>query len=600
MLTACATQQSKRPSTPVTPTEPPSEIGQTEVQSSARNIAQLLDEVQQLPSRELQLAFMVQESLRLQANNEWQSSAALLSQVERELKDHPTALDAAQQRRFTIAQAQWLASQGQFMAAQNTLRPLLDDLSRLSDSDRSLAMRLARDLAWQLGDEQHAASYALALLDADVAPDDSNEPWLYLRHAPKPSALTANSRLAQGWLRLAQAAHAIVDGSESAALQNWELRYANHPGLAVAAQLKQTLIASKRAQRALVLLPLSGQYAEQGQAVLDGMVMALEGQQDFEIIIQDSQGYDFRQLGEVIQRQQVTSVIGPLLKENLSQITPESVANVDWIALNSLERFTTPPTLWYALEPETEYSQIARTFAKRGYQRALVLAAESQRGQQAITAFQEAFLDAVPDGAVDTGVYRTPDDMKAIVQEKLGVTDSEERIWQVKITAGKILVDAEARSRADIDAIFLPGGIEQTRLLKPFIDVNISPFMDTIPVYATSASHIRRDALSENDLDNVRFTELPWLLPKHPAYERLQALLQQRRHWSYDLARLAAFGHDVMLLTQHRQQLKSLPGLSLDGLTGKLHWSGTQVYRELAWAQYDGHQVKPVDEVTAD
>lgn len=586
MLTACAVP-TKQPSSTVVQNEPqPEVVNPTEVASSARTVAQLLEEVATLPTVSAQIAFLLDETFALQNSDQWQTSAALLSAIE----PHRMQLNTAQQQRLQLAHARWLASQGDYQAAQSELTPLLD---KLGLQEQILALTLARDLAWQLGRYQQAAQYQLDLLAA--YPSTESTPWSYLKYAHQPEQLTASTNLSRGWLALLQAAHARIDGSDPSALQGWQLRFGDHPAAAVAAQLRAELSVAT-AERALVLLPLSGQYADQGQAVLDGIVMALEGQRDFEIIVRDSNGYDFAGLAEDLQRSQATTLMGPLLKDNLAQINRDTVTNVNWIALNSLEQFTAPPTLWFALEPETEYQQVARTFASRGYKRPLVLAADSNRGKQAIESFRRTFLAEVPQGNVESGVYRTPDDMKAIVQEKLGVTDSEERIWQVKITAGKILVEAEPRSRADIDAIFLAGGIEQTRLLKPFIDVNISPFMPTIPVYATSASHIRSDSLSENDLDNVRFTELPWLLPEHPSYPRLQRLLQQRTHWNYDLARLAAFGHDALLLTQRRHQLKTLPGLELQGLTGDLYWADAHIERELDWAHYDGHQVKPITE----
>lgn len=586
MLAACAAPNKEPPSTVEQNEQQPEGVSQTEVKSSARTVAQLLAEVREIPTESAQIAFLLDEALMLQDSNQWQTSAILLSEIAAYAKQ----LGPSQQRRFTFAQARWLASQGEYKAAQAQLTPIQD---KLAQQERFAALALSRDLAWQLGQFQQAAQLQLDLLAADTATESS--PWSYLKYASNPQELSAASELAKGWLALLRAAHTQVEGSDSSALQGWQLRYADHPAAAVAAQLRENL-QRPEAQRAMVLLPLSGQYADQGQAVLDGIVLALEGQNDFEILVRDSNGYDFSALSEDLQRTQATTLMGPLLKDNLAKVNAAALGEVKWVALNSLEQFAVPPTLSFALEPETEYQQVAKTFATRGYNRPLVLAADSNRGKQAIDSFRRAFLQAVPTGNVESGLYRTPDDMKAIVQEKLGVTDSEARIWQVKITAGKILVDAEARSRADIDAIFLTGGIEQTRLLKPFIDVNISPFMSPIPVYATSASHIRRDALSENDLDKVRFTELPWLLPEHPSYPRLQRILQQRSHWNYDLARLAAFGHDALLLTQHQQQLKSLPGRQLQGLTGNLRWDDNQVQRELGWAHYDGHQVKPVTE----
>src|SRR5690606_34732887 len=103
-----------------------------------------------------------------------------------------------------------------------------------------------------------------------------------------------------------------------------------------------------------------------------------------------------------------------------------------------------------------------------------ILAPDSYRGHSHIELFTEQWQQFHPNRPVASDVYRNADDMKEIVQEQLGVSASEARINQVKIAAGRVIVDAQARSRADIDVIYLAGSIEHTRLLKPFIDVNIS------------------------------------------------------------------------------------------------------------------------------
>src|SRR5690554_7937734 len=94
--------------------------------------------------------------------------------------------------------------------------------------------------------------------------------------------------------------------------------------------------------------------------------------------------------------------------------------------------------------------------------------------------------------------------------------------------------------------------------------------MTPLPVYANSGSHTLRNNLSENDLDNVRFTDAPWLLPGHPEQRELEQVLAQRTHWNYNNARLAAFGHDALLLSQYLPLLQTMPGLAANGLTGEL------------------------------
>ena len=497
-------------------------------------------------------------------------------------------MGAEQRRQIQFAEAQWFASQRQWQAAQQALAPLLNNGSGTSET-----LQLARDIAVQTGQAQQAAQYQLdhlAISSSTALPSETV--WAVLREAPQPEQLDATGAQASGWLALLRASHHQANAHDPSALQGWQLRYRNHPAQALAQRLQQEL-QPLTGQVALVLLPLSGPFAEQGQAVLDGMVLALTQTPQLEIIVRDTTQFDFAALSEEVQREQVYIVIGPLLKDNISKVNPTLLeeTQVPWFALNNAAELGSSPSMWFALEPELEIAQIAQTLVARGYQQPLVLAADSNSGRNAVNYFSKAFRALRPDATIESGYYRTPDDMKAIVQEKLGVSASDARIWQVKIAAGKILVDAEPRSREDFDVIFLPGNIEQTRLLKPFIDVNISPFNQRIPVYATSASHILRDQLSENDLNEVHFTEAPWLVPGHPRHAELNEILQLRSSWGYALARLAAFGHDAILLSRHRHILATLPGYRLAGLTGELYGEPTALQRELDWAQYDGHQV---------
>ena len=90
---------------------------------------------------------------------------------------------------------------------------------------------------------------------------------------------------------------------------------------------------------------------------------------------------------------------------------------------------------------------------------------------------------------------------------------SQERIKQLRARMRQN-VKVEERNRRDINMIFLVGSPKDSRLLKPYIDVNISPFAEQIPVFASSRSHgAHVDASETRDLTGLVFTEIPWLLP---------------------------------------------------------------------------------------
>ena len=102
--------------------------------------------------------------------------------------------------------------------------------------------------------------------------------------------------------------------------------------------------------------------------------------------------------------------------------------------------------------------------------------------------------------------------MQQQLKASLDVDSSQARIADLKIRLLQSL-KTESRNRRDIDMFYLVGSPAETRLLKPYIDVNTSPFAKIIPVYASSRSHsTKQDPSKLSDLRNLVFTQMPWLL----------------------------------------------------------------------------------------
>ncbi|WP_127347629.1 penicillin-binding protein activator [Pseudidiomarina mangrovi] len=537
-------------------------------------------------------ALLLQAATALQYQQQWQQSASVLSQLQQ-----LTLVSQEQQHQLALLNAQFAAQQDYWQRVDELLKPLLQP--QLTPYNSEATLRLALRSATAQQQWQVAGQTILQL--AERRELSSEELWQTLRMVPQPQQLApSNQPQVAAWRELLLSIHQGLETPAlmPALLQQWQQAHPRHPGSAVVAQLTQVEVHAEQ-RLALVLLPLTGQFREQGQAVLDGMVMRLAADTSLTLQVIDSNQFDFATLPEVLQRYQAEVLVGPLLRDEVARVDASLLPEeLTWLSLNEPQQLlsSTPPGfLFFALDPETEVQQAAEFLASKGYQRPLILAPDSNRGHSHIELFTEQWQRFQPNRPVASDVYRNADDMKEIVQEQLGVSASEARINQVKIAAGRVIVDAQARSRADIDVIYLAGSIEHTRLLKPFIDVNISPFMQPIPVYANSASHSARDAISENDLDQVHFSEAPWLLPDHPRYTELQQLLELRRNWGYNLARLAAFGHDAMLLSARSPWLAAVPGFKLSGLTGQLSSQASgKVQRQLKWARFAGHTVVPV------
>ena len=593
-LTACASSPRSDTSSP--PVNQQEQLVDVPSPQQSRTAQEWLNDAAQL-SGSAQVDALLQAAATFQRAEQWQQSAAILGQLERYFP--ATRLTLEQQHLLALLEARFAAQDNRWPYVQRLLSPLVDN--QLTPYFPQQTLELLIRAASAQGQWELAATYQLAWLNDAPEARTPEQIWDVLKMVRNPSELSLppvslRTRELAGWVSLLTQMHRARHQPAQLTdfISRWQHDFPQHPAHFVTNELL-ALTAQPR-QRVLVLLPLTGQYAEQGLAVQDGLVKGLSKLPQVQAMFVDTNQFDFATLPEVLQQRQADVLIGPLLKPNLAQIDASQLPpELPWLTLNEPSgelKTVLPHQHFFALDTETEIRQAAAFMAEQGHRHPLIFAPASNRGQQLTNVFQQAWQAQFADhSSFSVGVYGTTEEMKTAVQEQLGITDSEARIYQVKIAAGKIIVDAVARSRADIDAVYLVGGIEQTRLLKPFIDVNISAFMNPLPVYANSSSHILQNNLSENDLDNVRFTDAPWLLPGHSERAEFEQLLTLRNHWNYNSARLAAFGHDALLLSQYLPLLQTMPGLSAPGLTGQLTVQQQQIVRQLQWGRYQGHEV---------
>lgn len=595
-LSACSSTPQKPTSMP---TKPSQEYTEVPLQQQERTANQWLAVAQTVEGAE-QVDALLQAAATLQRDGQWQKSAVVVGQIQRHFSS--SQLTESQQQLVALLEARFAAHEARWPYVERLLQPLLTP--RLTADFPQQTLELALQAARAQQHWQQAAHFQLQLVNirpTENSSETAQAVWNTLKYVDQPSDVvlppaSQRSREVAGWAALMHTLHEINRQPEAllTLANSWQQQFNEHPGQFVIDQLIN--LTSTPRNNVLVLLPLSGQYQTQGKAVRDGMVMALARQPQVKATFVDTNQFDFGSLPELLQQHQANLLLGPLLKPNVAAVDASLLPeDMPWLTLNEQEQTlhtTYALQHYFALDSETEIRQAAAHMAAQGHRHPVVFAPDTTRGRQQAEVFaqawQQQFADDMP---LESGSYSTTDEMKSAVQQQLGVSQSDARIYQVKIAAGKIIVDAEARSRADLDSVYLVGGIEQTRLLKPFIDVNISAFRKALPVYANSGSHTLRNSLSENDLDNVRFTEAPWLLPNHTQQQMLEDMLKLRSTWGYNDARLAAFGHDAVVLSQRLPLLQLMPGISAEGLTGNLHVEAQRIIRELQWARFDEHEV---------
>ncbi|KZN58164.1 hypothetical protein N473_05330 [Pseudoalteromonas luteoviolacea CPMOR-1] len=411
------------------------------------------------------------------------------------------------------------------------------------------------------------------------------------------------SVIQQGWVKLAKY-HQVYLGSTvqlHQAMNNWQRRYKNHPGsFIIPNEVKSTLnLAPYQATKLAILLPQSGSSERLGAALKNGFLAAMDKSQIEEIYFIDEMD-STELIDRELQKVQADFIIGPLLKSNIVKVKSSPlVAQSSAIFLNEVDPQEAERIhqehYYFALNPEHEVEQAMVHFLAKGFQKPMLLAPNTPSGQRLISYFNaqwQRFSKTEP----ESGFYNNSEDMVDVITELLEVDRSKARIKEVK-SLFRSEVESETRSRRDIDAIYILGDAIETRLLKPYLDVNVSTFAERIPLYASSRSYSKQiDKTDKGDLEGLYFTELPWMLPDainernlRDTYARLwpeQADIEQR---------LFAMAHDALNLIPELKQLSRIPGKEFDGLTGALSIKeANQIHRKLSWGQYHKNRIRLV------
>ena len=353
-------------------------------------------------------------------------------------------------------------------------------------------------------------------------------------------------------------------------------------------------------------MPLSGKNQNQGLAVKEGILAAYFNEQERqsraiapqnmpELVFIDSNGSDLLFAEQFIG---LDFIIGPLLKDNIAKFSP--YIDAPTLALNYIEHDANvlpnePTTLsnqyFFALSPEDEAIQMARHLQELGLQKPLLIQSESSTAARMSNAFISEW-QALGMHQVETATFNTNKNMRNGIATLLNVADSKKRIKQIESLVVKEVHSFE-RNRRDADAVVIFANASQTELINPIIESSISPFADILPVFASSRSYsTKKNMNSMRDLRNLRFMDMPWMLPDHD-YPTLKATYNSLwpKHQDNNL-RLFAMGYDAFNLIAHLRPLQQLPQYRFTGLTGDIYMDEQQQLRRiLPWGQIKDDKV---------
>ncbi len=408
------------------------------------------------------------------------------------------------------------------------------------------------------------------------------------------------SVIQQGWTNLALY-HQVYANSGvelDQAINNWRRRYPGHPAVAILPEQDEALadLAPVNIERLAVLLPQSGANERLGDALKAGILAGLDKQSISDTVFID-ENLATQVLSEQLSQFNPDFVIGPLLKANIDKLAQaKTLIDTPTLHLNTFdgERLSLQH-YFFALNPEHEVQQALEHFLAKGYQKPMLLAPNNANGQRLVDYFNiqwQRYSETKP----QIGFYNDNKDMPNTITSLLEVDKSKQRIKTVK-SLFKQEVESEPRSRSDIDAIYILGDAIETRLIKPYLDVNVSTFAQRIPLYASSKSHSKQiDRTDKGDLEGLYFTELPWMLNATVKQHNLRNQYNTLWPENADISqRLFAMAYDAVSVLSDIRQLSVMPGNKFTGLSGKLsvNTSG-HIERTLDWAQYTNRRIKAV------
>lgn len=424
---------------------------------------------------------------------------------------------------------------------------------------------------------------------------------LLWKHLPKVS-ITALKQFqndfgesATRWISLAQIIKQNLTDAEQLPKQLafWQRRFGTHqPDKHFLPEHIQALLSIRPYQpkHYALLLPMSGKLQRQAESIRNGFFAATDLSNETKITVIDTEKYSMAEIKQNLETSGVDFIVGPLLKENVEAFLQSDILPmVPRLYLNTPELMplTTfdQQRYFFSLAPEDEIEQAVEFFLNNQYNNPTLIYADNSLGRRLAGHFNQLWRQAT-DKEVESIAFKSKSKLGEAVEELLDVNLSKQRIAEMKQLFGTALETA-ARSRTDIDAVYIIANSQQTRLIKPFFDVNVSVFGERLPIFGSSRSYLVDESQSQKrDLNELTFTEMPWLI-RNKARD-LHNLYAKVGEQQTQLKKLFAFGFDAQRLIFALKQLETLPDQSFDGLTGRLAVTpNKRVKRDLEWSRYE-------------
>ena len=274
------------------------------------------------------------------------------------------------------------------------------------------------------------------------------------------------------------------------------------------------------------------------------------------------------------------AVAGPLTRPGVTLLAGYPGISVPTLALNLTEQKSDSNKLYFfGLVPETEARQVAQFAYNAKLRDATIINTGTALAKRLSIAFADEWKKLGGNVTAEV-LYKENDDPAVLLNLPTAP-------WLVEPTppspitiiseSGEITTVAPKRIGpppvAPGNVAFLASDNNLARLIRPYLN-------PTLPVYGTSQIfNIQSDTLTNYDLNDIRFVDMPWLL--QPDHAAVMVYPRPASPMDSDKERLYAYGIDAyrILNILINNKLRTLP---LDGVTGRIRLSETNLFQREA------------------
>jgi len=403
------------------------------------------------------------------------------------------------------------------------------------------------------------------------------------------------------WLELAIISKSLIYKPQEleSAIQSWKQRYPNHPATTdilngIYAVVEQ---ANEQPGKIALLLPFNAQYKDASNAIRDGFLAAwYESPANRPVIkIYNADNQNILEIYQTAVDDGADFVVGPLEKEAVTTLISSGRILVRTLVLNQVDNPDSALTANPGNHPSSQLFQFgllpedeARVAAERawfdGHANALIITPDSNWGDRIYNAFSSHWTTLGGRVIEHIRIPVNVQDYSKPVKQLLNIDNSEQRAKELT-AALRRNIEFEPRHRRDADIIFLASSSAMALQLVPQLRYFRA---DSIPTYSISSIYSGKyDPEANNDINNVIFSDMPWVIDPEREYSPLQQTLNKT--WGQSESpyrRLYAFGIDAYRILPELGRLFTQSG-NFQGESGilKLTEQG-QVKRQSVWAKF--------------